>query len=54
MNKNCKENDMFYIDYVTKEKATGIMKELYDKLEPLGLPGPVLVKSIVLNSLSRI
>ena len=38
---------MFYIDYVTKEKATGIMKELYDKLEPLGLPGPVLVKGIV-------
>ena len=47
MKKNLKENNMFYIDYVTREKATGIMKELYDKLEPLGLPGPVLVKSIV-------
>jgi len=33
MNKNCKENNMFYIDYVTREKATGIMnEELYDKL----------------------
>ena len=54
MNKNCKENNMFYIDYVTKEKATGIMKELYDKLEPLGLLVQCWSKALYLNSLSRI
>ena len=52
MNKNLKENNMFYIDYVTKEKATGTMKELYDKLESLGLPGPVWSKALYLNSLN--
>jgi hypothetical protein len=39
---------MFYINHVTRENATGTVKEIYDQFpEALGLPGPVLIKTIV-------